>query len=95
MFRWGKAHAGALYFPNYIVISWSSLSVSEATLKLMTKKGLYFPNHIVQILLLQIPAYIKLRIAIPLFGEARIDGSSLSVSEDRPEIDPFRTKNVD
>ena len=27
--------------------------------------------------------------------EARIDGSSQSVSEDRPEIDPFRTKNVD
>ena len=28
-------------------------------------------------------------------GEARIDGSSQSVSEARPEIDPFRTKNVD
>jgi hypothetical protein len=28
-------------------------------------------------------------------GEAPIDRSSQSVSEDRPEIDSFRTKNVD
>ncbi len=30
-----------------------------------------------------------------ILGEARIDGSSQSVSEDRPEIDSFRAKNVD
>ncbi len=37
--------------------------------------------------------YFSLRLETSI--EARIDGSSQSVSEDRPEIDSFRTKNVD
>jgi hypothetical protein len=92
----------------------------------MTKEGLFFPNHIVEILLLQIPAYIKTPdcdsvirirnqyskygnveeflvrsqdvrngIAIRSLMPFRRGPNRREFPEDRPEIDSFRTKNVD